>query len=369
LAYRDRILKDIARWESGGIVDAGTAIKLREDVAVNSAGGFSLPRVLGMLAALLIAGALVTFIASNWQEIPRLARFALILAVLWAGFGGGAWRLSKGDQVTGQGLLLLGGIGFGAGIALTGQMYHIAGDELVAAIIWLIAVLAGALTFRSGPLAALASVLVFVTLVAEPMWGQTLLPQILLAPVFWLAAWTAAIGARALIAPHLLVLGVPVWIARLVELTDIEHGTGIAVAAAGLAAYCIATRLPAVAARLGRFASALPGYGVAFLGAGLLLEAVIEGGSGLDHALWPLMALIISIVALLDRGRTNRGVRWVSYVLFAVSLVWLGNNVLGSLLGTSGLLLSVGLGVTLLAVVATRMERSAGAAAKAGAGQ
>ena len=84
-----------------------------------------------MLAALLVGAALLLFIASNWEEIPRLARLIGIVALIWGFYLGGAYCLVQGRTTAAAGLLLVGTLSFGGAMSLVGQMYNLSGDELI----------------------------------------------------------------------------------------------------------------------------------------------------------------------------------------------------------------------------------------------
>ena len=124
--------KDIERWVVAGLIDRATGDALNAELA-NRPGRFGLGAVLGVLGAVLLGAALLSVVAANWEEIPRLLRVALILVTILAGFLIGAWREGKGDNVFSGTLYLLAAIAFGGGIALIGQMYHLSGDTASAA--------------------------------------------------------------------------------------------------------------------------------------------------------------------------------------------------------------------------------------------
>ena len=80
------------------------------------------------LGNILIGLGICTFVAANWQDLPRAVIVTLLLSLFIgvniAGFY--LWRKSQGDyQRLGQGLLILGALILGANMGLMGQMFHI----------------------------------------------------------------------------------------------------------------------------------------------------------------------------------------------------------------------------------------------------
>ncbi len=150
------VRKHIARWQQDGLIDAATAESLRKDINSRSSG-FGLGGVLALLGAVLLGAAIVSLVAANWEAMPRLLRVGLIMAVLFIGYVGGAWRESRGDKIFSQALYLTAAMTFGAGISLVGQMYHLSGDASDAALLWVAGTMVAAFFLRS-PVLVSASV-------------------------------------------------------------------------------------------------------------------------------------------------------------------------------------------------------------------
>ena len=134
------VRKHIERWVQKGLIDDRTRRALVDEME-SQGGGFGLGGVLAVLGALLLGAAIITLIAANWDAIPRIGRVGLVLALIWIGYLGGAWRQSKGDGIFSQVFYLVAGAAFGGGIALVGQMYHLSGDTSDAALVWAIGVI------------------------------------------------------------------------------------------------------------------------------------------------------------------------------------------------------------------------------------
>lgn len=160
------VRRHVARWQRDGLIDEVTADRLRKDIDGHGIS-FGLGNVLAILGAILLGAALLSLIAANWEVMPRLVRVGLILAVLWGGYVGGAWRASRDDKVFSEALYLIAAIGFGAGIALIGQMYHLSGDMASAALMWTGGTVVAALFLRSPALVSAGIVIAGIYLLAS----------------------------------------------------------------------------------------------------------------------------------------------------------------------------------------------------------
>jgi uncharacterized membrane protein len=117
-----------------------------------------------MVAVLAIIGALVTgfgvilFFASNWSEIARPLRVAVLLVGEVAFFAGGFYlaEVRRAYPHVAHALVFLGTLLFGASVFLVGQMYHVQAHDPLGFLLWSVAALAVAVLVHSGPIAALA---------------------------------------------------------------------------------------------------------------------------------------------------------------------------------------------------------------------
>ncbi|MBW4513631.1 MAG: DUF2157 domain-containing protein [Timaviella obliquedivisa GSE-PSE-MK23-08B] len=169
--FREQLRDEVERWRSQGIISAEQARQLAERYEFAQLDGMARDRfvtvVLGIGSVLLGLG-VITFVAANWQAIPRELKLLLLL-LLFVGVnvtGFYLWnqpplpdRQESGRQRLGQGLLLLGALILGANLALMGQMFHINGSSADLCIIWGLAVLGMAYGLRLTSLGMLAILL------------------------------------------------------------------------------------------------------------------------------------------------------------------------------------------------------------------
>ncbi|MES2896239.1 MAG: DUF2157 domain-containing protein [Pseudomonadota bacterium] len=125
--YKARLQRDLDRGIEDGLVPADNRTAILASVADGRRVDASV--ALGVIGALLLGIAAIAFVAANWDAIPRLARFALILAVFLGVTGGAAWTSRGGARpILTNTLLMVAALIYAAAIGLTGQIFDIAGD-------------------------------------------------------------------------------------------------------------------------------------------------------------------------------------------------------------------------------------------------
>jgi len=97
-------------------------------------------RVILLLGSLLIGLGILSFIASNWQEMSKLLKFALIL-VSFLGFNLASYRLYPTYPKVARSFIYIGIFIYGAGIFLIGQMFNFGGHFSSAFMFWALGVL------------------------------------------------------------------------------------------------------------------------------------------------------------------------------------------------------------------------------------
>lgn len=165
-SFRHELRHEAELWQAEGLIDAGQYRQLAERYQFNTLDTVARDRFVSILLGLgsiLIGLGIITFVAANWQEIPRAIKVTLLLSLFIgvniAGFY--LWRRSPGaQQRLGQGLLLLGGLILGANMGLMGQMFHINAPVYELLLAWGIGVIAMAYSLRSTSLGILAIILI-----------------------------------------------------------------------------------------------------------------------------------------------------------------------------------------------------------------
>jgi uncharacterized membrane protein len=357
MAFSVSANRDIERWVASDLIDRATADKLYHDLA-NRPGRFGLGAVLGVIGALLLGAALLTLVASNWEAIPRLVRVGLIVAVIAVGYLGGAWRAGRDDTLFSSGLYLIAAIGFGGGIALIGQMYHLSGDAASAALLWSAGTLLAASLLLSGNLAAMAGLVGLFYLfgvASEDSWHST--------NYFWIVPLLAlGVAAVARLTHTRLGLHSAAWlivglfiflrIERDAEYLDYVFAIG------GTAAFFALVYFQEMAERVTHFAHALQFYTLASAFTGLAaIQAMLLSEDVGGTILLGLAIIGLSIAALAVRGRDHGQVRMIAYIAFAVEVLYLAYETVGSIIGTSLFFFLIGLFVIILAFLVVRLER------------
>jgi len=97
-------------------------------------------RIILTLGAVLLGLGILSFIASNWQELGKLAKFILLLGIyLLTNVSG--YKLFKDYPKTGISLIYLGVLTYGAAIFLIGQIFNFSGHFSGAFLLWGIGIL------------------------------------------------------------------------------------------------------------------------------------------------------------------------------------------------------------------------------------
>lgn len=152
---RNFLLQEAQKWREEGII---TEEQLRhiKDRYPEPAKTNSLP----FFAAVLIGLGVLTFIASNWEEIGAIAKLAIIFAGMTAAYLGGEFARRRGYDKTGTALTAVGVVIYGAGFFLIGQIYHLSANPVNAFYLWLIGAVAMTWHCRC-PFLAFLSVLIW----------------------------------------------------------------------------------------------------------------------------------------------------------------------------------------------------------------
>lgn len=115
-----------------------------------------------VLGSILVGLGIITYVAANWQDIPKVFRTLLLFGLFTIANLSGFWLYRTSDklkQILGQGLLLIGGITLGATMALMAQMYHLSGPLHPLLITWSLGVAVMAYCLRNVPLGVLSALI------------------------------------------------------------------------------------------------------------------------------------------------------------------------------------------------------------------
>jgi hypothetical protein len=192
-SYLDRLTADLDRWIAEGLVPPENRDPMLAMVAKPKTTDAS--TALAMIGALLIGAAVIAMVAANWDVIPRIGRFAILIVTFLAAAGGAAFAGAKGRPNAANGLLTVAAAIYAASIGLTGQIFDIAGDPKTAAIGAGLAAALLALVGRSSGAAIAALVLIGIGDFAEPNSGWLLLAGLAAVAAAW--AWRSTALAQA----------------------------------------------------------------------------------------------------------------------------------------------------------------------------
>lgn len=170
----------LKRWLDAGLVDAGTAERIR---AFEAAQGGALRQgrltlIVFALGALLLTAGILLFVAAHWDAIPPSGRFALVLSAVAALHAGGAFAARSSPALAAT-LHAVGTGAFGAGIYLAGQAFHMAEHWPAALLLWAAGAAVAVWLLRDWP-----QVLWLAVLAPAWLWGE------------WMAAHAPQMGWR-----------------------------------------------------------------------------------------------------------------------------------------------------------------------------
>ncbi|MES1025615.1 DUF2157 domain-containing protein [Gloeocapsa sp. BRSZ] len=227
--FRHQLRHEAQIWQAEGLIDDLQYEQLSQRYQFNtldSTARSSFIAILVGLGSILIGLGIITFVAANWQELPRLGKVTLLLSLFIgvniAGFW--LWKHPKESrQRLGHGLLLLGALILGANMGLMGQIFHINAPFYELLLAWGIGVLAMAYSLRLTSLGVLSIILLWLgywgywgsaiaqswstTAITEVTWSSLigqhmpLLSVVLFIPLaYWCrSGWIFALGAIAIV--------------------------------------------------------------------------------------------------------------------------------------------------------------------------
>ncbi|MDQ4061738.1 MAG: DUF2157 domain-containing protein [Pseudomonadota bacterium] len=153
--YRKRLGQDLAHWQKQGWVTAEGATAILASVGADRSA-VSLSAVIAVLGAVLLGFGVMSLVAANWELIPRLTRFVVLVGAMGLVYALAAVLHRRNHPAFAEAALLLAGLVFAAAIALVAQSYHLSGEFPDAVLLWAVGCLGGALLARSAALTVLA---------------------------------------------------------------------------------------------------------------------------------------------------------------------------------------------------------------------
>ncbi|MCC7252988.1 DUF2157 domain-containing protein [Hyphomicrobium sp.] len=351
-SYRKRIDQDLVRWREAGWVtpEGETAIRQDLEKGVRTLG---LANALAILSAVLIGFAVMSFVAANWQTMPRILRLSLMLAALWGSYGLAGLLARRGMTGFANAAILLGVGIFGGSIMLISQMYHMHGNPADAVLLWAGGALLAGVMLRSNPSLAFAMVLVIYWGVSEALrlekvFWPFLIPWALISAAYYWQRWRPGL--------HLSGLALAGFVISLGYRLNDGHAHGLVVAA-GLAVMAAAIAGERLQPDRPALWSGALNYGLVIALAGLWALQFFEEPALDVFILLAVLALALLIAAIFWGLRSgNRGALWLGYVGFSVEILAIYGKTIGTLLNTSLFFLVAGLIVSGLAAVAYRLH-------------
>jgi uncharacterized membrane protein len=126
-------------------------------------------RIIVTMGAIFVGAGIFVYIAANWQEMTKLVKVLIIVIAMIASYTSGwFFREKQHYERTGEALILLGAIIYGAGIFLVGQIFHIRGNWPDGFILWMIGVIAMAFAAESFSLFYLAILVGIISIIGHP---------------------------------------------------------------------------------------------------------------------------------------------------------------------------------------------------------
>ncbi len=156
--------RHLAQWLAAGLLDTETAARIRAFEAGRAQGQtLRWPVLLAIsLGGLLLGAGVLLFVAAHWDSISPAGRFALVLALV------ALFHLAAGVTANRFGPLAtvlhaVGTVSLGAGIFLTGQIFHLQEHWPGGVMLWALGAWLAWLLLRDWPQLVLAALL-------TPLW-------------------------------------------------------------------------------------------------------------------------------------------------------------------------------------------------------
>lgn len=159
--YIKQLTLDLPRWVGLGYVSEPNAALIVKDAEANQKEGwFRLPMILSMLGGLLVFAGVISWVAGNWDDLPRLIRVIMLVGAMLGSLWAAHYARAKGSDGLAHSFAFLAALMFGADIMLIAQIYQLPANPPGGALLWAMGALAVAVLWPSQMSMALAFVLI-----------------------------------------------------------------------------------------------------------------------------------------------------------------------------------------------------------------
>ena len=155
--FYQRLQTELDIWTQRGIITGEKAEEILAQYVVVSPLYGRLIVILVTLGAILAGVGIILFVSANWQEIPRLGKIVLLMALVLVTYFIGYWlKYERSFPRAGGAIIFVGAMVFGAAIFLVGQQYHMPVDDPRLLSWWFVGVIPVAYFTRSRAILTLA---------------------------------------------------------------------------------------------------------------------------------------------------------------------------------------------------------------------
>lgn len=151
--FLTRLTAEVQEWQGRGLISpeqGGAILGGYQAMSSGQKARNRLVAILAVLGALLVGLGVILFFASNWDELSKTVKLALMLTVVPVVYGVGYWlRYRNNRQIVGAAVIFLGTLTYGAAIHLVAQAYHVPVNDPSLVAFWFLGVLPLAYLTRS----------------------------------------------------------------------------------------------------------------------------------------------------------------------------------------------------------------------------